>query len=306
MPPLPTATVIEPAPGEGTEAVSATASETASAPEAPAPEVVPMPDQPSEIAPPQPLVESEAPVPDEVSLGPVLPPLPPERAGTGSGGAAVLRLAASSRPEDDALPADLRREVEEIARVYQEELQRDFGPRTGLGAGPTPPYTGMGENFQNESRIELPRPPSPTESRPIRSIPVPEEFVPLAPREWTPSRKVWAAVGTCHTPLYFQDAPLERYGLGLDQAVGPHWGRFTSFPLDDPTQSNQRQQIFQPIWSVAKFSTQIVLWPINMVMNPPWEAEYDLGYWRPGDRVPPDMLYWPLRGYGPPLRGSRY
>ncbi len=41
-------------------------------------------------------------------------------------------------------------------------------------------------------------------------------------------------------------------------------------------------------------------------MDPPWEAEYDLGYWRPGDRVPTDMYYLPLTGVGPPLRGRNY
>ena len=43
-----------------------------------------------------------------------------------------------------------------------------------------------------------------------------------------------------------------------------------------------------------------------MIMDPPWEAEYDLGYYRPGDRVPTDVFYLPLTGVGPPLRGKNY
>ena len=34
--------------------------------------------------------------------------------------------------------------------------------------------------------------------------------------------------------------------------------------------------------------------------------EYDLGYFRPGDRVPTDTIYLPLTGVGPPLHGKRY
>ncbi len=43
-----------------------------------------------------------------------------------------------------------------------------------------------------------------------------------------------------------------------------------------------------------------------MIVDPPWEAEYDLGYYRPGDKVPADTTYIPRRGVGPPLRGPNY
>ena len=43
-----------------------------------------------------------------------------------------------------------------------------------------------------------------------------------------------------------------------------------------------------------------------MVVDPPWEAEFDLGYHRPGDRIPPDTMYLPVYGVGPPLRGRNY
>jgi hypothetical protein len=243
----------------------------------------------------------------------------------GAGLAAAASEAAAGAEPSSLLPPQVRREVEDVARNYQRDLINQRSqireplrqPATAIGAGPLnlpggvpsligPPLASGGESSPTESRIELPRVPSPTEPRPIRSIPVPEEYVPLKPREWSPSRKVWAAAATCHTPLYFQDASLERYGMGVEQALGPHYGRFASIPLDDPTQSNQRQQLLQPFWSVGKFGAQIAMWPVNMIFNPPWEAEYDLGYWRPGDRVPPDTLYWPLTGVGPPFRGKKY
>ncbi len=158
---------------------------------------------------------------------------------------------------------------------------------------------------QGSPRLELPRAPSPTEARPLRSIPVPEEFVPLGKREWNPNRKYWAAAGTCHMILYFQDPVLERYGQGVEQALGPI-GRYFSYPLDDPKQSNQRNQILQPFYSIGKLCFQVGTLPYKLVVDPPWEAEYDLGYYRPGDRIPPDTIMITPYGVGPPLKGRQY
>ena len=129
--------------------------------------------------------------------------------------------------------------------------------------------------------------------------------MPLPKREWEPNRKYWAAAATCHLPLYFQDASLERYGYSMEQRFGPA-GRFLSYPIDDPRQSKQRNQLIQPMFSAALFAFQIGMLPYNLLMDPPWEAEYDLGYYRPGDRVPTDVYYLPLTGVGPPFRGKNY
>ncbi len=198
----------------------------------------------------------------------------------------------------DTLSPELRRRVEQIARRQEEEEQL-----RGL-----PPYDmtrTFGDDDPTFTSLELPRAPSPTEPIPIESIPVPEEFEPIEPREWSPRRKYWAAAATCHGPLYFQDAVLERYGQGVEQSVGPI-GRFLSYPLDDPTQTQQRNQIAQPFISAGLFASQIILWPYNLIMDPPGEAEYDLGYHRPGDRIPPGTIYLPPYGVGPALRGKHY
>jgi hypothetical protein len=193
-------------------------------------------------------------------------------------------------PGHSTLSPELRREVEQIAqRQESEAAQRNL----------------MAESEQPTTQLELPRAPSPTEARPLRAIPVPEEFIPLAPRQWAPSRKYWAAAATCHMPLYFQDAALERYGHSAEQFFGPT-GRFLTYPIDDPTQSNQRNQIVQPFMSAGLLVLQIAALPYNLIVDPPWEAEYDLGYWRPGDRIPNDLYYLPWHGVGPPLRGSNY
>ncbi len=195
------------------------------------------------------------------------------------------------------LSEESKREVERIARAQERESRSV--PIVDLAREESAP------GDTTTSGIVLPRAPSPTEARAIRPIPVPEEFVPMGAREWTPSRKAWAAAATCHLPLYFQDASLERYGHSAEQFFGPA-GRYMSYPLDDPKESNQRSQILQPFMSFGLFIVQIAALPYNAVMDPPWEAEYDLGYYRPGDRVPTDVYYLPVTGVGPPLRGANY
>ena len=233
-----------------------------------------------------------------------------------------MRSAASPRG-DDPSTRDMGRPLSpaveaEIARIAQRMTDESRAPAAAqpsqLPAFPgTPPsntlppgddMAGMGGGGSS-TRFELTRAPSPTEAWPIRKIPVPEEFVPVPARDWSPNRKYWQAPALCHMPLYFQDAALERYGHSVEQFVGPA-GRYLSYPVDSPRQSKQRYYILQPIFSAGLFAAQIVALPYNLIVDPPGEAEYDLGYYRPGDRIPTDTYYLPLTGVGPPLRGRNY
>jgi hypothetical protein len=204
---------------------------------------------------------------------------------------------ANDHPPIEVLRPETRRMIEEVARRQDAESRSRAMPFTSS-------YSRLDDTTDTEA--ELPRAPAPTEAVPIRPIPVPEDYVPLAQRQFAPRRKYWAPSGVCYMPLYFQDAVLERYGQSAEQAVGPHWGRFLSYPLDDPRQTIQRNQILQPAYSAGLFIVQLAAWPYNMIVDPPWEAQYDLGYYRPGDPIPPDSYYWPRHGLGPPLRGRKY
>ena len=222
-----------------------------------------------------------------VRRGPVLPP---------PAGGPASRL----RPDQE------RQIAEAIARLEREEAT----PRQAQGRGRLQPESdtaprGSTSNLQTQTQYDIARAPSPAEARPIKAIPVPEDWVPLAPRSWTPQRKYWAAAATCHLPLYFQDPVLERYGHSVEQFVGPA-GRYLAYPVNDPRQSTQRNQILQPFFSMGLFAFQIGVWPYTAIMDPPWEAQYDLGYYRPGDMVPVDVFWLPLHGYGPPLHGNSY
>jgi hypothetical protein len=231
----------------------------------------------------------------DVSL---LPPALPGRMLASSGDSFI-----PDRPTPPStLKPELQREVERIARNQEEEMRRQAqNPPQAV----SPSRDSVASDLRTQTQMDISRAPSPAEARPIKAIPVPEDWVPLAPRNWAPQRKYWTAAATCHLPLYFQDPVLERYGHSVEQFVGP-LGRFLTYPVDDPKQSTQRNQMLQPWFSAGLMGLQIIAWPYNLIMDPPWEAQYDLGYYRPGDNIPTDTYWLPLHGYGPPLRGSNY
>jgi hypothetical protein len=206
-----------------------------------------------------------------------------------------------SRPSPPStLRPELKREVETIARKQEDELRRRQQAQP-----PAPARDTIISDLRAQTQLDISRAPSPAEARPIKAIPVPEDWVSLAPRNWSAQHKYWAAAATCHLPLYFQDPVLERYGHSVEQFVGPI-GRYLTYPLDAPGQSIQRNQILQPLFSYGLFAFQIAALPYNAIVDPPWEAQYDLGYYRPGDVIPTDTYWLPLHGYGPPLQGSHY
>lgn len=98
-------------------------------------------------------------------------------------------------------------------------------------------------------------------------------YDPLEGRNFVPSTIQWAAPGLCHKPLYFEQVQLERYG----HEIGP---------------------VLQPILGTAHFFGNIPLLPYKMGIHPPWECQYPLGYYRPGNCAPYMLqpIPWSLRG----------
>lgn len=229
-------------------------------------------------------------------------PRPPIAVGTALNSGPEETFIPERKNPTSSLGPELRRQVEEIARRQDRE---EPAYTRSLTQEPSNPLGTTTTTDRTQTQVDISRAPSPAEARPIRAIPVPEDWVPLARREWSASRKYWAAAATCHMPLYFQDVMLERYGHSVETYFGPTGGRLT-YPIDDPAQSTQRNQLIQPAFSVGLFAWQLITWPYALVVDPPWEAQYDLGYWRPGDRIPTDLYYQPLHGTGPPLRGRNY
>ncbi len=215
------------------------------------------------------------------------------------------------------LSLERRREIEQMARIQ--------GGRTGSTPGlstlgnqppdeagnvttrPGVPGSSSSMNATDDPlvRLELPRAPSPAEARPIRAILLPEQFDNLKPRQFDPRRKMWASAAVAHFPLYFQDPSLERYGISVEQRLGSK-GRRLTYPIDDPKQSKLRNQLASPIISGGLFAFQIATFPLRAIADPPWESEYDLGYYRPGDVVPEDTVVLPWKGVGPLFKGNKY
>ncbi len=320
--PAPPAEKIDPqgvaAPGSTSTAAAGTVAETTPVAE-PVPAADPSSPTPSVVDVARPAAEP-SPTPAPAASTDPAGAAPSSAASTGSPiGDGSPRLSASGPkmsaadanftiPERPTPPSSLSpeqlRQIEKIARLQEQEEQQKIHAQV-RPQGDAPARDTSSSNLQTQTQLDISRAPSPAEARPIKAIPVPEDWVPLAARNWAPQRKFWAAAATCHLPLYFQDPVLERYGHSVEQFVGPV-GRYLTYPVDDPRQSTQRNQIIQPFFSVGLFALQIASWPYNLVMDPPWEAQYDLGYYRPGDMIPVDTYWLPLHGYGPPLRGNRY
>ncbi len=294
------------------------------------PTPVPTPDPtPAPTATPVPTPAEPAATPAEATREATPPPAPAADELPPLPGTRPLRVATMARAEapDDstrsrrfALSPETEEAIAKIAMRQADESRTRVGQPSQLPRSvpimPAPPPADEANPSDNtfsngtsssSTRFELTRAPSPTEAWPIRRIPVPDEFVPFQGRDWQPSRKYYQAPAYCHMPLYFQDASLERYGHSVEQFFGPA-GRFMTYPIDSPSQSKMRMQIVQPLWSIGLFAFQVGTLPYKLIVDPPWEAEYDLGYYRPGDRIPTDVYYLPLHGVGPvlpPVRGQK-
>ncbi|MCH7989531.1 MAG: hypothetical protein IID46_10350 [Planctomycetes bacterium] len=79
----------------------------------------------------------------------------------------------------------------------------------------------------------------------------------------------WEPTNLSYNPLYFEDAPLERYG-------------HTHHPL------------LQPFVSATRFGVQLVGLPYQMTIDPIYKKRYPLGYYRPGEYAPKKLYQIPL------------
>ncbi len=88
-------------------------------------------------------------------------------------------------------------------------------------------------------------------------------------RDWPCITYTWKATALCHKPLYFEQTQFERYG----HSYGP---------------------IADSLISGAHFFVTVPLLPYEMGVYPPWECQYALGYYRPGDCAPHMIEPFPL------------
>ncbi len=80
----------------------------------------------------------------------------------------------------------------------------------------------------------------------------------------------WEAPNVRWYPLYFEDVALERYG-------------YTGGP------------IIQPVRSAAFFGASLLLLPVNLIRDNPFQCDTPLGYCRPGSPAPYVAPRWIFR-----------
>ncbi len=102
---------------------------------------------------------------------------------------------------------------------------------------------------------------------------------PFQPRMWAMTTYTWKASGLCHKPLYFEQVTLERYG----HSFAP---------------------LLEPVVSGAHFFATLPILPYKMGINPPWECQYPLGYYRPGSCAPHMIMPFPISLRGALVEGG--
>lgn len=95
--------------------------------------------------------------------------------------------------------------------------------------------------------------------------PNPEEAL---ARPWPQFSYYWVAPASRHNPLYFEEVNAERYGYSCCYCL-------------------------QPAISAAHFFATIPALPYLMTADCPYEIEYTLGHYRPGDCAPWRRHCWP-------------
>lgn len=79
--------------------------------------------------------------------------------------------------------------------------------------------------------------------------------------DWSPNGYCWQSPAFCHSPLYFEQPNLERYG-------------------------NKHGDVITPALSASYFFGEVVTFPARVMWQPPWSKSCTLGNKRPGDCAP--------------------
>ena len=243
------------------------------------------------VVPPEP----ECPAPPADAVGPR-----PPRAGREPGG----DVAGDRRHPDrriGRLHPDTLREVEAIARLGETQINLD-NPR----ANPLNTNTSVRHSSAASAKAFLSSPGHPAHrAPPDPSHPGAEGIHPAAQAaNASPPGSTGSPPATCHMPLYFQDAVLERYGQGAEQALGPA-GRSSRIRWTTPRRSNQPTHLAQPTIRPACSR------PVRRLARqhgPGPALGGGIGPRLPpaGRPRPPNTYYFPLTGVGPPLHGNDY
>jgi hypothetical protein len=151
-----------------------------------------------------------------------------------------------------------------LAPVTLQDLPKQSGKVQDLGERTRfprfdGPITEFDSNFTKLSKIEFAH-------RHAASLPanISRESIDARTEQtssWISSSYCWQSPAFCHSPLYFEQPNLERYGQG------------PAYPWTSTA-------------SAAKFACQLITLPASMIINPPCSNSCTLGHNRPGDCAP--------------------
>jgi hypothetical protein len=176
-------------------------------------------------------------------------------------------LAMSTAPGDDfggsAGESRVRSSMPPIAGIAQ-SIERKPTPE-----GYDDPDEGLRPLREVQASIRLPTGEEPADYAAARMAGEPGVFHPLGmTRGWGSTSYGWDAPANYYKPVYFEDVNLERYGI--------HCG------------------LGSPLISFAKFFGCFPFLPYKMVVQPPCECHYTLGFERPNNCVPVHCFGWGL------------
>lgn len=172
--------------------------------------------------------------------------------------------------EDTAGLSDEKRTASRVSSVSSAQVDTTYRQQaTSLDdARPKPisailPYYDYSPNGEDPCEILCPRPDGCPDDDLTKLCPELVELpnVHFESRAFADAHVFWEASNLFSNPLYFEDAPLERYG----HTHGP---------------------IIQPLVSVGKFGAQLVGLPYQMALHPIHEHRYAIGWYRPGECAP--------------------
>lgn len=149
-------------------------------------------------------------------------------------------------------------DYEPDAEVLEKDRCYNLCPRPG--SPDCPECAEIGPDGPVEGRLNCPECPEEIDLRDTARVVASINDFPV--RSFPHLDYCWEPTNLSAYPLYFEDFSLERYG-------------------------HTRHYLLQPPFSVGLFAAQFVLLPYQMAIDPPWCKRYALGYYRPGQYVPP-------------------
>ena len=219
-----------------------------------------------------------------------------------SGGSPLDSFFTQRPTPPSTLRPELQRQVEEIARRQEDDLRR----QTQNPPQPSAPMRDTStSDLRAQTQLDMAALPARLKLGRSRQFPFPK----TGSRFLNATGRLNASTGLPRRPVTCRSTSRILSWNGMDIASSSSSGHLAAISVTRSTTRLSRtsgissySRSFPSGYSASRY------WPglITSSWIPLGKAQYDLGYYRPGDNIPTDTYWLPLHGYGPPLHGSRY